>query len=61
VRHRLAQPLATAFGHAYWWALVGTAIALVPAIVLALAEQASRRESAAAAQRASRAPSPIPG
>ncbi|HEU4978739.1 MAG TPA: MDR family MFS transporter [Solirubrobacteraceae bacterium] len=61
VRHRLAQPLATAFGHAYWWALAGTAIALVPAIVLAFAERASRRESAAAAQRASRTPSPIPG
>ncbi len=35
---RLADPLAQAFGGAFWWAVALTAIAIIPAIVLALVE-----------------------
>ncbi len=35
VRARVAAPLAHAFTHAFWWAVALTAIAIVPALVLA--------------------------
>jgi EmrB/QacA subfamily drug resistance transporter len=60
VRHRLDPPLASAFGHTYWWALAGTALAVAPAVVLALSERARRRASAGA-QRPARAPAPSAG
>jgi EmrB/QacA subfamily drug resistance transporter len=60
LRQRIAEPLATAFGHTYWWSLIGTAIALVPAAMLALAERETRRASARA-QQAARTPAPIAG
>ena len=36
-----AGPVASAFAHTYWWALAITAIALVPAIVLAHAQRSA--------------------
>ena len=45
---RLAEPLATAFAHTYWWALALTAVAFVPATVLAVTEGRERRARAAA-------------
>ena len=47
-RERLAEPLATAFAHTYWWALALTAVAFVPATVLAVTEGRERRARAAA-------------
>jgi hypothetical protein len=35
-RERLADPLANAFGSSFWWAVALTAIAIIPAIILAL-------------------------
>jgi EmrB/QacA subfamily drug resistance transporter len=35
-RARLADPLANAFGSSFWWAVALTAIAIIPAIILAL-------------------------
>jgi EmrB/QacA subfamily drug resistance transporter len=46
-----ADAVAAGFGHAYWWALAITAVALVPALVLA---RAQRRSVAAGA------PTPVP-
>jgi EmrB/QacA subfamily drug resistance transporter len=60
VRHRMAAPLASAFAHTYWWALAGTALAVVPALVLAFAERATRREHARAAPP-KRTPAPTVG
>ena len=34
VRTHIAQPLATAFGHTFWWAFGLTALAVVPALLL---------------------------
>jgi EmrB/QacA subfamily drug resistance transporter len=47
-RTRVAEPLATAFAHTYWWAMAITALALVPAAVLAVTERRAARERAAA-------------
>jgi EmrB/QacA subfamily drug resistance transporter len=47
VRTRVAGPLATAFAHTYWWALAVTAIAVVPAAVLAVTERQAKRERTA--------------
>jgi hypothetical protein len=44
VRDRLAEPVAAAFAHTYWWSLALTAVALIPALVLALVERRERRE-----------------
>jgi len=53
-RERVAGPLAAAFAHTYWWAMAFTALALVPAAILALSErQAARAKAAEDAQRAS--------
>jgi hypothetical protein len=43
VRARLAEPLATAFAHTFWWAVGMSAVALVPAAVLALSQRRERR------------------
>jgi hypothetical protein len=40
---RRAGPVATAFAHTYWWAMAMTAVALVPAFVLAHAQRATGR------------------
>ena len=40
-RTRVADPLAEAFAHTYWYALALTALALIPAIVLAYEERKS--------------------
>ena len=47
-RARLAEPLSTAFAHTYWWAMGMTALALIPAAVLAVTERQTAREKAAA-------------
>ena len=51
-RSRVAGPLATAFGHAYWWAMAVAALALVPAAVLAVTERRAARSQAPAADGA---------
>ena len=51
-RARLAEPLSTAFAHTYWWAMGMTALALIPAAVLAVTERRTAREKAAAASLA---------
>jgi EmrB/QacA subfamily drug resistance transporter len=43
VRARIADPLATAFGNTFWWAVGISAFALVPAAVLALSQRRERR------------------
>jgi hypothetical protein len=50
---RVAGPLATAFAHTYWWAMAMTALALVPAAVLAVTERRAARERDAASGSAS--------
>lgn len=42
VRARIAEPLATAFGHTFWWAVGMSTVALVPATVLALSQRRAR-------------------
>ncbi len=58
-RERLADPLAAAFAHTYWWAVALTALAVVPAAILARTEVRARRRATAAAARAARE-SPAP-
>jgi EmrB/QacA subfamily drug resistance transporter len=41
---RVAAPLATAFANTYWWAMAMTALALIPAAVLAVTERRAARE-----------------
>jgi EmrB/QacA subfamily drug resistance transporter len=43
--------VAAAFAHTYWWAMAITALAVVPAVVLALAQRAHARREAGAARR----------
>jgi EmrB/QacA subfamily drug resistance transporter len=43
VRARIADPLATAFGNTFWWAVGISAFALVPAAILALSQRRERR------------------
>jgi MFS family permease len=43
VRTRIADPLATAFAHTFWWAVAMSAVALVPAGVLAVSQRRARR------------------
>jgi EmrB/QacA subfamily drug resistance transporter len=52
-------PVATAFAHTYWWAMAMTVVAMVPAVVLARAQRAARRE--AARTGAAGAPAPTVG
>ncbi|MEA2285677.1 MAG: hypothetical protein QOJ21_1720 [Solirubrobacteraceae bacterium] len=49
-RDRVAGPIATAFAHTYWWAMAGTALAIVPAAVLAVTERRTARERTAAVE-----------
>jgi EmrB/QacA subfamily drug resistance transporter len=58
-RSRAAGPLATAFAHTYWWAMAMTALALVPAVVLAVTERRAARAKAASGA-ASGAASAVP-
>jgi EmrB/QacA subfamily drug resistance transporter len=37
-----------AFAHTYWWVLIGTALALIPAVVLAFAQRAAARREVTA-------------
>jgi nitrate/nitrite transporter NarK len=43
VRVRVAGPLASAFGHTFWWALGATLVALIPASVLVATQRRDRR------------------
>jgi EmrB/QacA subfamily drug resistance transporter len=45
-RAHVAGPLATAFGHTFWWALGATLIALIPASVLAITQRRERQATA---------------
>src|SRR4051794_10800753 len=45
---RAAGPLATAFAHTYWWAMAMTALAVLPAAVLAVTERRAKLEKMAA-------------
>jgi EmrB/QacA subfamily drug resistance transporter len=49
VRVHVAGPLASAFGHTFWWALGATLVALVPASVLLSTQRRARRVTAALA------------
>jgi len=49
VRERVAAPIADAFAHTFWYALALTAVALIPALVLARVESKARRVDARAA------------
>ncbi len=52
--------VAAAFGHTYWWAMGITALALVPALVLAQTQRAARREAASAASEGGAPAAPVP-
>src|SRR3954447_2142944 len=54
VRARIAEPVATAFGNTFWWAVGMSAAALVPATILALSQRRERR-----AQSLAEAGSPV--
>jgi EmrB/QacA subfamily drug resistance transporter len=43
VRARVAEPLAAAFGNTFWWAVGMSAVALVPAVALAVSQGRARR------------------
>jgi hypothetical protein len=49
VRERAAEPLANAFGTTFWWAVGISALAIVPAAVLAWRERGSYRQADAVA------------
>ncbi len=57
-RQRLAEPIAAAFAHTYWWALGLSLIAVIPALVLA---RSQRREGPAAVPAAPEAERALPG
>jgi EmrB/QacA subfamily drug resistance transporter len=46
VRAQIAEPLATAFGNTFWWAVGMSAVALVPAAILARSQSRERRGQA---------------
>ena len=50
-REQISGPLATAFDHAFIWALAMALLAIIPAVALLRAERASRRTSTPAAAR----------
>jgi EmrB/QacA subfamily drug resistance transporter len=52
-RARISGPVATAFGHAFMWAVVMALLAVLPALVLLRAERASRRRDASSGALAS--------
>jgi hypothetical protein len=43
VRARIADPLATAFGNTFWWAVGMSAVALIPAAIRAVSQWRDRR------------------
>jgi hypothetical protein len=43
VRAHVAGPLASAFGHTFWWSLGATLVALIPASVLFATQRRDRR------------------
>jgi len=43
VRARVAEPLATAFGNTFWWAVAMSAVAIVPAVVLVVSQRREQR------------------
>src|SRR5215217_4044762 len=47
-RARAAEPLASAFGSTFWWAVAMSVAALVPATILAVTQRRERRAEAAA-------------
>jgi EmrB/QacA subfamily drug resistance transporter len=49
VRVHVAGPLASAFGHTFWWALGATLVALIPASVLLSTQRRERRATTALA------------
>src|SRR4051795_2737941 len=51
VRARIAEPLATAFGNTFWWAVAMSAVALVPAAILARSQRRERRAQTLAEAR----------
>jgi hypothetical protein len=51
VRARIAEPLAAAFGNTFWWAVGMSAVALVPATILALSQRRERRAQTLAEAR----------
>ena len=50
-RARVADPLAEAFAHTYWFALALTALALIPALLLVREEAKARRAEGTRAAR----------
>jgi hypothetical protein len=48
LRQRLAEPLAAAFASTFWWAVGISALALIPAAILAASQRRERRDEAAA-------------
>src|SRR5215211_7869239 len=51
VRERVAEPLASAFASTFWWAVAMSALALIPATILAVTQRRERvREAAAFAE-----------
>jgi MFS family permease len=54
VRSRVAEPIAGAFGHTFWWAVGMSAVALIPTAVLAVSQRRARR-----AQTLAEAQSPV--
>ena len=45
VRARVAEPLATAFGNTFLWAVAMSAVALIPAGILAVSQRRERRRA----------------
>jgi EmrB/QacA subfamily drug resistance transporter len=43
VRARVADPLATAFGNTFWWAVAMSAVAVIPAVVLVVSQRREQR------------------
>ena len=43
VRAQIAEPLATAFGNTFWWAVGMSAVAIIPTAILALSQRRERR------------------
>jgi hypothetical protein len=55
-RARVAEPLAAAFAHTFWWAVGMTVLALIPALILASAQRPPRPEAAAPVEQPEAAP-----
>ena len=50
-RERVAAPLAEAFAHTFWYALVLSAVALIPALLLVREERKARKQAPAVPAR----------